>query len=215
MISGKLRLFIILIITATVALYVVLVVIPTQMAKRSYEAAKTIGEDFKKAFQTTPDITVNNTIVLGEQKSAFELSVVSKTFQHQFEWNNTWMNSTKKIWISGSFIAKAGFDLNDNFTITLIDKKAIVNLPPPKILSVESTGEIVYRDENGIWNWVNDLDRSTAANAFIADARKSIEQTGFANEARIEMEKRVRDLLKPYAEEVEIVFTMQEVIRQH
>lgn len=35
-----------LIIVSAIAAYLVFVTIPTQMVKRSYEAAKTLGEDF-------------------------------------------------------------------------------------------------------------------------------------------------------------------------
>jgi hypothetical protein len=206
MISRNLKLLILLIVIGTISAYVVVVVIPSQLAKRSYEAAKTLGEDFKNAFQFTPEITVNNTIVLNQQTPIMELAVLSQNFEHRFLWTNTWLKSTKQIQISGTFEAKAGFDLNDKVTISLTDDLAVVSLPQPTILSVESQGDIVYRDEDGYWNWVNPEDRSKATNAFIQDARKYSEQAAFVLDAKEKMEEKLRKVLEPYAKDIRIEY---------
>jgi hypothetical protein len=206
MISRNLKLIIALIIVGTIAAYLVLVTIPTQLAKRSYEAAKTLGEDFKKAFQFTPQITVNNTIVLNEQTPIQEFAVLSQNFEHRYQWTNTWLKSKKQIDISGTFEAKAGFNLNNNVSITITDDRAVVRLPQPSILSVESQGDIVYRDEDGFWNWVNPEDRSKATNAFILDARRFSEQATFVQDAKIKVEEQLRKVLQPYAKEVTVVY---------
>lgn len=204
MISRNLKLLIALIIASAIAVYIVVVTIPTQLAKRSYEGAKTLGEDFRKAFQFTPEIKVNNTIVLNQQTPVLELSVLSQNFEHRYVWVNSWLGSTKKINITGSFNAKVGFDLQQKFSITLKNEKAIVHLPEPTVLSVESQGDIEYRDEQGIWNWVNLDDRTRATNAFITDARKYADQAAFVQGAKGDMEERLKVLLNPYAEEVEV-----------
>jgi hypothetical protein len=206
MISRNLKLLIALIIVGTIAAYVVLVAIPSQLAKRSYEAAKTLGEDFKNAFQFTPEITVNNTVVLNQQTPVLELAVLAQNFEHRYEWTNTWLNSTKQITITGTFEAKAGFDLNQKFSILLKDDQAIVSLPEPRILSVESQGDISYRDEDGIWNWINQDDRTKATNAFIQDARNYATQAEFVRDAKFQMEERLRVLLQPYAKGVVIEY---------
>lgn len=206
MISRNLKLIIALIVTGTIATYVVLVVIPSQMAERGYKAAKTLSEDFKKAFQFTPEITVNNTVVLNQQTPVLELAVLTQNFEHRYDWTNTWLNSTKQIAISGTFEAKAGFDLNKKFSITLKDDQALVELPEPTILSIESQGDIAYRDENGAWNWINTDDRTKATNAFIQDARTYATQAEFVQDAKEQMENRLRVLLQPYAKNVSIQY---------
>jgi hypothetical protein len=212
MIARNLKLLIILIFVGSLAAYVVAVIIPTQLAKRSYEAARTLGEDFKKAFQLTPEITVGNTIVLNQQTPLLELAVLSQNFGHTYTWTNTWMGSTKQIIIAGSFQAKAGFDLNQKFSITLKDDQAIVVMPEPTLLSVESLGDITYRDEQGIWNWVDMEDRTTATNAFIIDARKYSLHAEFIKDAQSKMEEQVTILLKPYAKEIIIRYNESEKI---
>ncbi|MEX2232996.1 MAG: DUF4230 domain-containing protein [Cyclobacteriaceae bacterium] len=200
--SRNLKLLIALIFVGTIAGYIILVTIPTQLARRSYEGAKTLGEDFREAFQFTPEVIVNNTIVLNQQTTVFELSVLSQNFTHRYVWENSWLGSTKKIFISGSFNASVGFDLNKKFSITMRGDKAFVTLPEPRTLSVESLGDIEYRDEQGIWNWVNTDDRTRATNAFISDARRFANQAPFVLDAKKKMEEQLRELLDPYADEV-------------
>jgi Protein of unknown function (DUF4230) len=214
MISRNLKLGIALLIVASIAAYVMVVVIPSQMAQRGYEAAKTLGEDFRKAFQFTPEITVNNTVVLNQQTPVLELALLSQNFEHRYSWTNTWLNSTKQITISGTFDAKAGFDLNQKFSIVLEDDHAHVTLPEPKILSVESEGDITYRDENGVWNWINVDDRTKATNAFIQDARTYATQAGFIQEAKGQVEERLRLLLQPYAKAVVIEYRINVTVPQ-
>ena len=204
--SRNLKLLIILVVVGTLASYIIAVVIPTQLAKRSYEAAKTLGEDFRKMFQFTPEVTVNNTLVLNQQTPVLELAVLNQNFEHRYAWTNSWLGSTKKIFISGTFEAKAGFDLNKKFFIRLQDDVAYVSLPEPVILSVESKGDIKYRDEQGIWNWVNTTDRTQATNAFITDARKHAAELSFVEDAKLQMETRLQELLRPYAKEIVIEF---------
>ena len=207
MISRNLKLLIVLIGVGTIAGWVVLVVIPSQLAKRSYEAARILGSDFKRAFQFEPEIIVDHTIVLNQQTTIFELAVLTQNFEHRYAWTNTWLNSTKKISISGTFEAKAGFDLNEKFSILLQDDRAIVKLPEPKILSVESQSDISYRDDQGVWNWIKDEDRSNATNAFIQDGREYANQAEFVQDAKVRMEEKLRALLKPYAKDVIIEYT--------
>ena len=206
MISRNLKLLIILVGIGTIAAYVVLVIIPTQLMKRSYEAAHAIGEDFKSAFQFTPEVIVNNTIVLNQQTPLLELAVLSQNFEHRYTWTNTWMGSTKQIAISGTFDAKAGFDLQQKFLISLKNDTAYVTLPEPKILSIEGHSDIVYRDEHGIWNWVNPDDRAKATNAFIRDAREHAEHATYIQDAKTKLEERLKPLIQSHVKGVVIQY---------
>ena len=213
--NRKLILIIILLITLCVAAYVIIVVIPSQLAERSYEGAKQIGRDISEAFQFTPEITVNNTVVLQQQTPILELATISQRFQHQYEWANTWLGSTKKIYIRGSFEAKAGFNLNKKFSIQIDEDKAVVTLPKPQLLSIESLHDVKFEDENGVWNWVDMDDRSRAMNAFTGDAKRYAEQAQFVNQAREAMEKKLTEILKLHGKEVTIRYAEAERIRAY
>jgi hypothetical protein len=208
--NAKIILITILLITLSITAYVLIVVIPAQLAERSYEGAKKIGRDISEAFQFTPEITVNNTVVLQQQTPILELATLSQKFQHQYNWTNTWLGSTKEISITGSFEAKAGFDLNKKFSIKLDDEKAVVTLPKPQLLSIESLNDVKFEDENGIWNWVEMEDRSKALNAFTGDAKKYAEQAQFIIQARDSMEKKLTEILKQHGKAVTIQYSEEQ-----
>lgn len=202
--SRKIILLIILLITVSISAYVVIVVIPSRLAEKSYEGAKQIGRDISKIFSVTPEITVNNTVVLQQQTPVMELATLSQKFQHQYEWTNTWLGSTKKIMITGGFEAKAGYDLHKRFSIDINDDKAIVTLPPPQLLSIQPMDNMTFKGENGVWNWVNMEDRTKAINAFTSDARKYSQQATFITQAQQAMEKQLREIMATHGKDVEI-----------
>jgi hypothetical protein len=204
---AKLILIIILLITLAVTAYVIVVVIPTRLAEKSYEGAKQIGRDISDAFNFTPEVTVNNTVVLQQQTPILELATLSQNFKHEYDWTNTYLGSTKKINIEGSFEAKVGFDLNKRFALEISDDKALVFLPKPQLLSIESLNDVKFKDENGYWNWVNMNDRSKAINAFTSDAKKYAQQAEFVTKAQQAMEDKLRQILKLHGKEMEIYYS--------
>jgi hypothetical protein len=205
--NTKIILITILLITLSITAYVLVVVIPAQLAERTYEGARQIGRDIAEAFQFTPEVTVNNIVVLQQQTPVLELATLSQKFQHQYTWTNTWLGSTKEIKITGSFEAKAGFNLSKKFSIQIDDEKAVVTLPKPQLLSIESLHDVKFEDENGVWNWVYMEDRSKAMNAFTGDAKKYAEQAQFVNQARASMEKRLTEILRVHGKEVTIRYS--------
>jgi hypothetical protein len=211
--SRKIVLLIILIITFTVAAYWIVVVIPSRLAEKTYEGAKQIGEDFARAFSFTPEVTVNNTVVLLQQSPVLELATLSQKFQHQYDWTNTWLGSTKKISIKGGFEAKAGFNLQKKFSIQINEENATVYLPSPQLLSIQPLNDVTFEDESGVWNWVSVDDRSKAMNAFTADARKYAASAGFVDAARESMVKQITAILASHGKKVEVRFEEGPVLK--
>jgi len=202
--SRKLILWIVLLFTLCVAAYVLLVYIPQRMAQQAYDGARQIGKDIREAFQFTPEVRINNTIVLQQQTPIFELATLSQKFRHEYEWVNTWLNSTKKIKITGTFEAKAGFDLRQQIRVDIIETHAIVTLPLPKLLSLQPQADYTFEDENGIWNWVDQEDRAKALNAFTSDAQKYADQAGFINQAKVAAEEKMKAIFEAHDMTVEI-----------
>jgi hypothetical protein len=202
--TRRIILSIILLIAISFTAYFVVVVIPSRLAEKTYDGARKIGRDISKIFSITPKITVNNTVVLEQQTPILELATLSQQFQHKYEWTNRWMGSTKRITINGGFIAKAGYDLKERFSIDIDDKKAIVTLPAPQLLSIQPMDNMTFRDEHGVWNWVNMEDREKAINAFNTDARRFAQQGKYIEQAKESMEKQLREILKSHGMEMEI-----------
>lgn len=202
--SRKLILWILLLLTICVAAYILLVIIPKRTAEQAYNGARQIGRDINEVFQFTPEIKVNNTVVLQQQTPLLELATLSQKFKHEYEWTNTWMKSTKKIMITGTFEAKAGFDLREKIQVDIIETHAVVTLPEPQLLSIESLADYTFRDENGIWNWVNQEDRSKALNAFAQDAREYASHADFISNARNAVEEKLQSIFQAHELSVEI-----------
>jgi len=194
-------------ITLCFTAYVLVVVIPSRLAQRSYDAAKQIGRDIRDVFKFTPEVAVKNTVVLQQQTDILELATLSQKFRHEYEWTNTWMGSTKKITIRGTLEAKAGFDLNKKFQVLIDGDKAVIRLPAPQILSLESIGDTAFEDEHGVWNWVNEKDRSDAINAFHADAKRYAEQSSFLQSVRVKTEDQLRKIMHLHDKEVKFEYT--------
>lgn len=205
--NRKIILLIVLLIVLSGASYFIIVVVPAKLAQQSYAGAKQIGKDIASAFKFTPEITVNNTVVLQQQTPILELATIKQQFQHQYAWTSTWAGSTKKINISGIFESKAGFDLNKKFSIVIHNEKAFVTAPAPEVLSVELVGDIKFSDEHGIWNWVNEQDRANAIAAFQRDARTYAQQAEFIQHAKVAMEEKLRAILKGHGKEMDIRFS--------
>ena len=204
MTSRKIFLYIILLAAICVTAYMVIVVIPARALEKAYSGARQIGQDVREAFQITPEVTVNNTVVLQRQLEILELAVVSQQFRHEYDWTNTWMGSTKKINIKGTFEAKAGFDLQRQFRIDIQDDVAVVTLSEPILLSLTPQPDISFADESGIWNWVSPQDRSKAINEFTADAQRYAKQADFISQAKTNMEKRLTEIMKAHGKRAEI-----------
>lgn len=209
--NRKLILGSVFLIALAIAAYVILVVIPAKVARQTYDGAKQLGRDIERALNFTPEVTVNNTVVLQQQSPVLELATLSQTFQHQYKWTNTWLKSTKEIRITGTFVAKVGFNLDKRFAVQIDDNVATVFLPDPVILSLEPQGDVKYEDENGIWNVVKDEDRSKALNAFQLDGRRYAQQADFVGQARIEAEKKISDILKVHAKEVRFIYVDEKI----
>ena len=202
--NRKIVLVIVLLIVVCATAYVLLVAIPRRMAEQSYEGARRIGQDLKELLQVTPRISVNNKIIVEQETRILELASLAQQFHHTYTWRNTRLGSTKQIEVAGTFQSKAGFDLNENFTIEITDGKAVVQLPRPRILSVELVGNIEFRDEHGIWNWVNSEDRSRAVNAFMADARRYSEKNLDTKKVSDVVIDNLIGVISPHVRELEI-----------
>jgi hypothetical protein len=210
--NRRIILYLLLLAAICITAYTLIVVIPARAVEQAYNGAKKIGSDIRDAFQMTPEITINNTIVLQQQVEIFEVATVSQQFRHEYDWTNSLLGSTKRIHIEGTFEAKAGFDLHREFKIDIRDELAIVTLPSPKLLSLTPQPDITFTDENGFWNWINAEDRAKAINAFNLDATKYAGEADFVNQARKNMEGKLTEILNAHGKQVVIQYKDSPVI---
>jgi hypothetical protein len=211
MLRRRLIVFSIFLVVLSAAAYILLVIIPERVAENTYGAARAISQDLKEAFRFSPEVHVNNTVILQEQHDIMELSMVSQKFRHEYDWTNTWMGSTKKIAITGTFEAKAGFDLDKKIAVDIRGEKAFIFLPHAQLLSLTPQHDVAFRDESGVWNWVNEQDRSDAMNAFTKDAQNIASTAQFINRAEAAFEQKAGEIFRTHGMEPVFIYgtTMQ------
>ena len=179
------------IVAATTAFYVVAVKAPSDLAHNT-------AEGVRQFFNFTPQVRIDQTIVIEQTTPILEVATVSREMFVDHAWQQTWMGSTKTIQVQGVFTAKAGFDLREPFRID-IEKKplhVVAWVPPPKLLSIDMKEYKVLRDENGWWNSVTPEDRADAVRQIRADAIDKATRSGLLEEARASVEARIREIVE-------------------
>jgi hypothetical protein len=201
---------IVLVIAAlTTAGYVAFVRVPADLghatkegaldaSNRGYDLARRIVTDLADALQLRPTVMVGNTTVVVQTASVAELATVERSFSHTFYWENRWAGSTKLIELKGDFVAKAGYDLSQPFTIAISrDGTSIeATMPHSRILSVEQTREYVLQDADGLWNKLTPQDRENAKNELLRQAREALESTDILEAADAKFMERLEEIVR-------------------
>lgn len=166
--------------------------------KAPAEVAHTIAQGIKETFHFTPQVRINETVVIEQTSPIAELATVARDVLVDYDWSHRWLGSTKTLRLRGVFTAKAGFDLQQPFRITITDAPLEVRaeLPPPKLLSVQMDSFSILEDESGWWNRISDEDREQAIGALQHSAREKVLRTGLLDSARATIERRIHELAR-------------------
>jgi len=183
---------VVLIIAAvTIAFYVVVVKVPSDLAHKT-------ADGMRQFFNFTPEVRINQTIVIEQNTPILEVATVSREMFIDHSWQQTWMGSTKTIQIQGVFTAKAGFDLREPFRIDIERRPlhVVAWVPPPKLLSIDMKEYRVLKDENGWWNSLTLQDREEAVRQIRAEAIDKAKQSGLLEESQASVEARIREIVE-------------------
>jgi hypothetical protein len=183
---------------AAVTAYFLVVKAPADLARRT-------AEGIREAFDFTPRVTLNETVLIAENTPILEVATVSRSLVVRHRWSHTWLGSTKTLELHGSFTAKAGFDLHEPFTIDIRRSplRVVARMPAPKLLSVQLDSFLVVQDENGWWNRITEEDRTEAVRTLQARARTQSEMSGILLEALRSAEDRIREVVQRNGDVVE------------
>jgi hypothetical protein len=181
----------IVLISSSVAFYLVFVKAPTDLAHNT-------ATGIKEFFNFTPRVKVNQTVVIEQNTPILEVATVSRELYIDYSWSHTWLGSTKTIQLQGSFVAKAGFDLREPFDLDVERNPLRVEalMSPPKLLSLQMDTYRIVKDESGWWNRISDGDRETAVRELQEVARSRAEASGILDEARSTIELRIREIVE-------------------
>jgi hypothetical protein len=166
---------------------------PARTARQSTAELERLGKNLRAAFvdiaHLQPRITINDRVYMEQTTPVSELVVLSRRVEVEHELLHTWVGSSKRVKLHGTFIAKAGFDLRKGLSIDIRPNEIIVQLPHPQILGVEQQQMDVLAFENGLWNRISGQDvqselsvlpelawKKAAESELPAEAEKTLQQ---------------------------------------
>jgi len=135
---------------------------PARTARQSTAELERLGKNLRSAFvdiaHLQPRITINERVYMEQTIPVSELVVLSRRIEVEHELVHTWVGSSKRVKLHGTFIAKAGFDLRKGLSIDIRPGEIMVQLPHAQILGVEQQQVDVLAFENGLWNRISGQD---------------------------------------------------------
>ena len=170
---------------------------PARSARQSTAELERLGRDVRDAFvevaQLQPRITINNRVYLERTTATAQLAILSRQVEVEHELLHTWAGSTKRIKLHGTFIAKAGFDLQRDVEVDLRPEEIAVSLPHATILGVEQKQIEVLAFENGFWNRISAEDLEAQLAVLPDLARQKAAESGILAEAETALQKQLDD----------------------
>jgi Protein of unknown function (DUF4230) len=172
---------------------------PARTAHQSTVELERIGKNLRTAFidiaHLQPRITINNRVYMEQTRPVSELVVLSRRIEVEHELSHTWVGSSKRVKLHGTFNVKAGFDLRQNLSIDIRPNEIIVQLPHAQILGIEEGQVDVLAFENGLWNRISGEDVQNELSTLPQLAREKATESGLPAEAehalRQQIEQRI------------------------
>jgi hypothetical protein len=151
-----------------------------------------LSEALEDKLRARPAITLRKYVVVEEKKPIAELALVSRVTNVERRIESVLFHSKAELSLRAVFTVKAGFDLRAARLNAILDpglKKARLDLPPPKVLSIEMTHYEVLADRNGWWNRIPESEKELAMRDMLADAKLESIRAGILEDCRQAMEK--------------------------
>jgi hypothetical protein len=168
---------------------------PARTAKQSTVELERLGKDLRAAFvdiaHLQPRITINNRVYMEQTTPVSELVVLSRRIEVEHEFLHTWMGSSKRVKLHGTFTVKAGFDLQQNLSIDIRPDQIVIQLPHAQILDVTQDQVEVLAFENGFWNRISGDDVQNELSILPQLAREKAVETGLSVEAERALQKQL------------------------
>jgi hypothetical protein len=196
-ISWPLAFALVALLVATVVLIIFLRVEswPARTAHQSTAELERVGRELRAAFidiaHLQPRITINNRVYLEQTTPVSELVVLSQRIEVEHEFLHTWVGSSKRVKLHGTFTAKAGFDLRQNLSIDIRPSEIIIQLPHAQILGIEQNQVDVLAFENGFWNRISGEDVQNELSILPQLAREKAAEGGLAAAAELALQRQL------------------------
>ena len=170
---------------------------PARTAQQSTEQLEKVGKDLRDAFidiaHLQPHITINNRVYMEQTTPVSELVVLSRRIEVEHELLHTWVGSSKRVKLHGTFIVKAGFDLQQNLLIDIRPNEITVQLPHARILGIEQEQVDVLAFENGLWNRISGQDMQSELSNLPELAREKAAESDLPAEAERTLQQQIKE----------------------
>ena len=174
---------------------------PARTVGQGAEDIERLGRDLRSAFidiaHLQPRITINNRTIASESPApAAELAILTKQFKVKREFLHTWAGSSKRIKLSGTFLAKAGFDLRQDVTVDVRPDEIVIQLPHADIVGIEEKHVDVLALENGLWNRISNVDLENELAQLPEMAKRQALEENLPAEAEQELQRQLSKRLR-------------------
>jgi hypothetical protein len=170
---------------------------PARTAQQSTAELEKLGKDLRSAFidiaHLQPSITINNRVYMEQTTPVSELVVLSRRIEVEHELLHTWVGSSKRVKLHGTFIVKAGFDLQQALSIDIRPNEIIVQLPHARILGIEQEQVDVLAFENGLWNRISGQDMQSELSNLPELAREKAAESDLPAEAEHTLQQQIKE----------------------
>jgi uncharacterized protein DUF4230 len=160
---------------------------PARTARQSTAELERLGKNLRAAFidiaHLQPRITINDRVYMEQTTPVSEVVVLSRRIEVEHELLHTWVGSSKRVKLHGTFVAKAGFDLQQGLSVDIRAGEISVQLPHAQILGVEQQQVEVLAFENGLWNRISGQDVESELSVLPELAWKKAAESGLPAEA--------------------------------
>jgi Protein of unknown function (DUF4230) len=188
-------------VTALIFAIVVLIIFlrveswPARTARQSTAELERLGKNLRAAFidiaHLQPRITINDRVYMEQTTPVSELVVLSRRIEVEHELFHTWVGSSKRVKLHGTFMAKAGFDLQQGLSVDIRPGEISVQLPHAQILGVEQQQVEVLAFENGLWNRISGQDVESELSVLPQLAWKKAAESGLPSEAEQTLQRQL------------------------
>lgn len=164
---------------------------------KAAEVRTQILEGLDRRLHFRPEIRIS-----GEKESpvgagVFQFTASKRDFAYDFQWEQRWAGTSKRIKMRGFFTAIAGYDLHPNFFLDINPENLRVDLtaPEPRLL------ECVLNDhkpelDDGVWNKLSEEEKTRALNDMVTNARRAIqEDKNLLTEAKRMLEQQMVEVI--------------------
>jgi Protein of unknown function (DUF4230) len=170
---------------------------PARTTQQGTAQLEKLGNDLRSAFidiaHLQPRITINNRVYMEQTTPVSELAVLSRRVEVEHEFLHTWVGSSKRVKLHGTFTVKAGFDLQDNLSIDIRPNEIMIQLPHARILGIEQDQVDVLAFENGLWNRISGQDLQGELSILPQLARQKALESGLPTEAERALQQQIQE----------------------